>query len=67
MSGNEFEEICRKFLELDFGHSGINPLQTRQERGCTDWKFGEVFASTFSNYAAAQSASVTCVTTTRGM
>jgi hypothetical protein len=30
-------------LPLDFGHSGIDPLQTRQERAGTVRKFGEVW------------------------
>jgi transposase, IS5 family len=30
-------------LELDFGHSEIDPLQIRQERGCTVRKLGEVW------------------------
>jgi hypothetical protein len=28
---------------LDFGHSGINPLQTRQEQVGAVWKLGEVW------------------------
>ena len=28
---------------LDFGHSGINPLQTRQERGGAVWKLNQVW------------------------
>jgi hypothetical protein len=41
----EWYEASRKPLSfrLDFGHSGINPLQTRQERAGAVRKFDEVW------------------------
>ena len=38
---HDLKELCKSLL-LDFGHSGIDPLQTRQERAGVVLKLGEV-------------------------
>jgi hypothetical protein len=39
----EVKDFLEGRLKLDFGHSGINPLQTRQERAGVVRKFDEVW------------------------
>jgi hypothetical protein len=38
----EMSPEIERAIKLDFGHSGIDPLQTRQERAGAIRKFGEV-------------------------